>query len=193
MKSFYVLLVGILLFAGCASQPAPGSPEERMQEVAQERAAQAEIISRSVSEAPDWYYNPPESGTALYSVGEATQRNLTLARRASLNQAKAALAERFASYVEGFDDQYMDGAGEDFQTGAKSAFSQKLVGFGVSKRKTLEINGMVQMYVLLEYPLGEANRLIVGEIKKNQNDLLQARKSEGFRMMEEMLESRGAN
>ena len=120
MKTFYLFFAGILLLAGCASQPAPGSPEERMQEVAQERAAQAEIISRSVSEAPDWYDNPPESGAALYSVGEATQRNLTLARRASLNQAKASLAERFASYIEGFDEQYMDGAGEDFKTGAKA-------------------------------------------------------------------------
>lgn len=193
MRILCAIAVSALLLAGCAAQPAPGSPEERMQEVAQERAAQAEIISRSVSEAPDWYNNPPESGAALYAVGEATQRNLTLARRASLNQAKAALAERFASYIEGFDEQYMDGSGEDFKTGAKSAFSQKLVGFGVSERKTVEINGMVQMYVLLEYPIGDANRLIVGEIKKNQNELLQARKNEGFRMMEEMLESRGVN
>jgi hypothetical protein len=193
MRIFYAVLAGVFVLTGCAATPAPGSPEQRIQEVAEERAAQAEIISKSVTEVPEWYDNPPTSGAALYSVGEATQRNLTLARRASLNQAKAALAERFASYIEGFDEQYMDSAGEEFKTGAKSAFSQKLVGFGVAKRKTVEINGMVQVYVLLEYPIGDANRLIVGEIKKSQNDLLQARKNEGFRMMEEMLESRGAN
>jgi hypothetical protein len=164
-----------------------------MEEVAEERARQAEIVRTSVSEAPDWYNNPPQSDFSLYAVGAATQRNLTLASRASLNQAKVALAERFGTYIEGFEEQYMDGQGEDFKTGARSAFSQKLVGFGVAKRETLEINGAVQMYVLLEYPIGDANRLIVDEIRKDQDVLVQARKNEGFRMMEEMLESRGAN
>ncbi len=193
MTRIYILLATFMFIAGCATQPAPGSPEERMQEVAQERAEQEERTEASVLELPEWYDNPPKSASALYAVAEATQRNLTLARRASLNQGKAALAERFGAYLDAFDEQYLDGVGEEFKTGAKSAFSQKLAGWSVSKRKTIALNGMVQMYVLMEYPIGEANRIIVGELKKNKNDLLQARKNEGFRMMEEMLESRQTN
>ena len=186
------VLVAFLL-SGCATQPAPGSPEERMQEVAQERAAQVEIISRSVSEAPEWFTNPPESGAAIYAVGAGTQRNLALAKGEAMNMAKVELASRFGTYIEGFNGQYMDGEGGSFVTGSRSAFRQKLVGWNETKSAMVETNGMVQWYVLLEYPTGDANRLIFGEIKKNQNDLLQARKNEGFRMMEEMLESRGVN
>ena len=188
-----IWLAGFIFVAGCATQPAPGSPEERMQEVALERAEQEERIEASVLELPEWYDNPPKSASALYAVAEATQRNLTLARRASLNQGKAALAERFGAYLDAFDEQYLDGVGDEFKTGAKSAFSQKLAGWSVSKRKTIALNGMVQMYVLMEYPIGDANRIIVGELKKNKDDLLQARKNEGFRMMEEMLGSRKTN
>ena len=193
MTRNHIWLAAFILIGGCATQPAPGSPEERMQEVAQERAEQEERIEASVLELPEWYDNPPKSGSALYAVAEATQRNLTLARRASLNQGKAALAERFEAHLDAFDEQYLDGVGDEFKTGARSAFSQKLAGWSVSKRKTIALNGMVQMYVLMEYPIGEANRIIVGELKKNKNDLLQARKNEGFRMMEEMLESRVTN
>ena len=182
------MIVGFFFLSACASKIPTSGPELRLKEVAKERELQAERVRVSVSQAPEWYIKPPTSGAALYSVGEAMQRNLTLARRASLNQAKVGLAEKFASYTEGFDEQYLDGQGEEFKTGAKTAFNQKLVGFEVLKRETIENNGMVQTYVLLEYPIGEANRLIVGEVRKHQTELMLARKNKGFRAMEEKLD-----
>ena len=197
MTKIHIWLTAFILITGCATQPAPGSPEQRMQEVAQEKAIEAKITSTSVSEKPEWFDNPPSSGAAMYAVGEATQKNLTMARRMSLNQAKIALAERFGQHLEGFETTFSATDVNDenpvYANAARTAFRARMVGFQVAKRKTVENNGKVTIYTLLEYPIGEANRLIVGELKKSEADYAQYRTNEAFREMEEMLNSRERN
>jgi hypothetical protein len=193
--NWVALLILIPLFWGCASSPERGSPEELYQAVQAEKLAAEKAMASAnedvVSSLPKWWDNPPASGLAIYARGEARKSNLTLATRIATAQAKNGLAEKFGLLIEGFEEQYLEevdeNASSSYQAGARSAFSANLKGWRVFKSKTLEVNGKIQVYVLLEYPIAEANKFLVNELKKDSSTYVEARKSDAFRQMEELL------
>ena len=81
-QSILVVFVSAFLLA-CAGQPAPGSPESRLQEVAQEKEIASKRLVEEVSNAPDWVREKPQSDAAMYSTGFATQPAMDLAQRAA--------------------------------------------------------------------------------------------------------------
>ncbi len=186
-QSVLMVFVAVFLVA-CASQPAPGSPESRLQEVAEEKEIASKRIVEEVANAPDWVKEKPQSDAAMYSTGFATQPAMDLAQRAADNQAAANMALAFAQYVETFNNQYMDGKGRSFQVTSNAVAKQNLKGAKSTKHHFIENNGAVTWYSLFELAYGDANRLIVGEIRKYEDDLLEARKNDNFRKMEEMWE-----
>ena len=195
IANWTVLLIMMPLFVGCASSPERGSPEELYQAVQAKKVAAEEAMASAneevVSSLPKWWDNPPASGLAVYARGEARKSNLTLATRIATAQAKSGLAEKFGLLIEGFEEQYLeevdDNAASSYQAGARSAFSANLKGWRVFKSKTLEVDGKIQVYVLLEYPIAEANKFLVNELKKDTSTYVEARKSDAFRQMEELL------
>ena len=195
IANWTVLLIMMPFFVGCASSPERGSPEELYQAVQAEKVAAEEAMASAnqevVSSLPKWWDNPPASGLAIYARGEARKSNLTLATRIATAQAKSGLAEKFGLLIEGFEEQYLeevdDNAASAYQAGARSAFSANLKGWRVFKSKTLEVDGKIQVYVLLEYPIAEANKFLVNELKKDTSTYVEARKNDAFRQMEELL------
>ena len=195
IANWTVLLIMIPLFVACASSPERGSPEELYQAVQAKKVAAEEAMASAneevVSSLPKWWDNPPASGLAIYARGEARKSNLTLATRIATAQAKSGLAEKFGLLIEGFEEQYLeevdDNAASAYQAGARSAFSANLKGWRVFKSKTLEVDGKIQVYVLLEYPIAEANKFLVNELKKDTSTYVEARKNDAFRQMEELL------
>ena len=195
IANWTVLFIISPLFVGCTSSPERGSPEELYQAVQAKKVAAEEAMAAAnedvVSSLPKWWDNPPASGLAIYARGESRKSNLTLATRIATAQAKSGLAEKFGLLIEGFEEQYLeevdDTAASLYQAGARSAFSANLKGWRVFKSKTLEVNGKIQVYVLLEYPVAEANKFLMNELKKDPTTYVEARKSDAFQQMEELL------
>ena len=183
-----MIISALGLLGACATQPAPGSPESRLQEVAQEKEIASQRLVKEVENAPDWVTEKPRSDAAMYSTGFATQPAMDLAQRAADNQAAANMALAFGQYVETFNNQYMDGKGRSFQVTSNAVAKQNLQGAQSIKHHFIENNGAITWYSLFELSYGEANRLIVGEVRKYEDDLLEARKNDNFLKMEEMWE-----
>ena len=183
------------LFFGCASTPERGSPEELYQAVQEQKEAeeskQAAVSEAFVREKPDWWDNPKRSGLAVYGKGQARKSSPTLAAIGAEFQAQQALAAIFGTIIEGFRNQYLeeidDSLTDEFAAGAFAVFKNNLKGYSVLETHTVAIEGKVQVYTLLEYPIAEANKFLVNQLKKDPSVYSDARKSENFRRMEELL------
>jgi len=64
----------------------------------------------------------------------------------------------------------------------------RLIGAKVKETKVVAVDGKVQAYVLVEYPIGAANQTLVNEIKKDATLTQRARRSEAFKELEKEVE-----
>ena len=185
-----------LIVTGCVNQPNPGTPESAalLQEKQKERATEA--LEKRISEAPDWYLNPPASDLALYGIGDSRHSDLSTARRAATMKAQAAIAEATESFIASQTKVFFDG--ETFETTGNSDIvdqviknvvkETRLIGAKVKETKVVAVDGKVQAYVLVEYPIGAANQTLVNEIKKDATLTQRARRSEAFKELEKEVE-----
>ena len=194
MKFWSVLIIGMLVL-GCASNPAPGTTAAAAAQEEEKQERQKTIQETAVDEAPDWYVTPPVSDTALYGIGEALQDTLKAARRASVLSAQADLASRVEGYVKGkteamFDSETFEALGVDqFITDVIKSVTgpTQLSGLTVLDSKFVAVEGKIQAYAIVEYPVGVANRALVDELKRDQRLDQEARRSKAFAELEEEL------
>ena len=192
MKNWIVLLVSVVVI-GCSSNPAPGTPAAAAAQEEEKQERQKTIQETAVEEAPEWYLRPPVSDTALYGIGEALQDSLKAARRASVLSAQADLANRVQGYVKGkteamFDSETFEALGIDqFVTDVIKSVTgpTQLSGLTVLDSKFVAVEGKIQGYAIVEYPVGLANRALVNELKRDQRLAQEARRSKAFAELEE--------
>ena len=118
------------------------------------------------------------------------------ARRAATMKAQAAIAEATESFIASQTKVFFDG--ETFEaTGNSDIVDQviknvvketRLIGASIKESKFVPVDGKVQAYVLVEYPIGEANQALVNEIKKDATLTQRARRSEAFKELEREVE-----
>ena len=196
MKNWIMLLVSIVVI-GCSSNPTPGTPAAAAAQEEEKQERQKTIQQTAVEEAPEWYLRPPVSDTALYGIGEALQDSLKAARRASVLSAQADLANRVEGYVKGktegmFDSETFEALGIDqFVTDVIKSVTGpiQLSGLTVLDSKFVAVEGKIQAYAIVEYPVGLANRALIDELKRDQRLAQEARRSKAFAELEEEISS----
>ena len=65
----------------------------------------------------------------------------------------------------------------------------QLSGLTVLDSKFVAVEGKIQGYAIVEYPVGLANRALVDELKKDQRLAQEARRSKAFAELEEEISS----
>lgn len=186
-------VLGALSLAACAS-PEPGSPAWTAQQAQKKEEARAEAVKEAVAEIPSWYGNPPNDEFSIYAPGTATSTDLQFALDKAILAAKRSLADRVNSRLSSKMKEFVSesGAGENAQVLNESErvtsnliTEVNLTGYAVTERKMIPSGNQYRAYVLVQYPLGSANRLLVEQVKKN--DLLQGRlrASKAFQELEE--------
>lgn len=196
LKLVLLSLTAAGILGGCVNEPKPGTPESAalIQEKKIEKATEA--LEDRISEAPDWYLTPPASDFAIYGIGDSLHSDLSTARRAATLKAQAAIAESTESYIASQTKVFFDG--DTFgATGNSDIVDQviknvvretQLRGAKVKDSKFVAVEGKVQAYVLVEYPIGAANQALVDQIKKDATLTQQARRSEAFKELEKEVE-----
>lgn len=192
--------VGAVALAACAS-PDPGSPAWTAQQAQKKEEARADAVKASVSEIPSWYATPPNDEFSIYAPGTATSSDLQFALDKAVLAAKRSLADRVNSKLSSKMKEFISesGASENAQVLTESErvtsnliTEVNLTGYAVTERKMIPSGNQYRAYVLVQYPLGSANRLLVEQVKKN--DLLQGklRASKAFQELEkDIREARG--
>ena len=177
---------------GCA-EPEPGSPEalyKAEQEKKEERATRA---VETVEKMPDWFLKPPRDDISYYSTGTANSADPQLSIDKAIMNAKRSLADRINGAISSKMKEFVSevGAADEIQVITEServttnlVTEVTLKGYVIEETEMLPQSGSYRTFVLMRYPVGEANGMLLDEIKKNRILEVRLRASKGFADLE---------
>jgi hypothetical protein len=191
-RSAICAVLGALTLGACAT-PEPGTPAWTAQQEQQKQDTRTATVKASVDDLPSWYRNPPTDEFSIYAPGTATSSDLQFAEDKAILGAKRALADRINSRLSSKMKEFLSesGAGENTQVMAESErvtsnliTEVNLSGYNITEKKLVPAGTQYRAYVLVQYPLGNANRILVDQV--NKNSLLQGklRASKAFQELE---------
>jgi hypothetical protein len=151
------------------------------------------LQSTDEGNVPDWFTNPPSDPNYFFSPSTATSQDLQLAIDKATTGARAEIGRQVDVKVKALQKRFDEevGMGENaelmqqFTSATKTVVSTSLSGSRVSKQKQSRDGSIWRAYVLVEYPIGEANQALLNQIKKSQNMYTRFRASEAFKELEE--------
>ena len=192
-RSAIAAVVGALTLAACAS-PEPGTPAYTAQQAQQKQEARVDTVKASVEELPSWFSTPPTDEFSIYAPGTAASSDLQFAEDKAVMAAKRALADRINSKLSSKMKEFLSesGAGEDAQVSQESErvtsnliTEVNLAGYNVTQKKFVPAGTQYRAYVLLQYPLGNANRILVDQVNKDNILHGKLRASKAFQELEQ--------
>ena len=185
-----IIFVGIVCTVLAACTPPP---------VETARAAwvrqKAEVVSRAVEDIPEWFSTPREDETeAVFSVGTAIGPNLQLSYDRAILNAKRVLADRvdglMSSKVKSFVAESGQNENKIFTAEAERVVTNfmaevNVAGYALERTDIQASYGRYRVYVMLRYPLGEANDIMMLKLRRSVERDSQERAENAFRELEE--------
>lgn len=197
MKSTYALLPIVLMMAAC-STPKPGTPEYVAKQEDERQKAAVKSVDQSISKMPSWYTQPPVDSNALYASATESSPDMQMSMDAAILSAKRQLANSLGARVSEVMKNYarQTGTGNDAQVVqeisrvAKSVAAEvDLTGFVREKSEVVQEGRNFRSFVLLRYPVGEANRVVADQVRKSQILDTKVRAAEAFQELEREIEA----
>lgn len=191
--SFGLIVFVIGFVTGCAT-PDPGSPEAIYKEDRKREEGRVAATQQTVLEIPSWYLNLPQESHSVYAAGTATSGDLQLAMDKSILNAKRTLADSIKGLLSSKMKQFINESGSDgdsILTNEASKVTTNLIteanvaGYKQADAKVLSQGKQYRVYVLLQYPLGKANQVLVDQVKKNRVLEGKLRATKAFKDLEE--------
>ena len=135
----------------------------------------------------------PESDTAFYSAGTAISRDMQLSIDKSTLNAKRTLADRIDGEMSAQIKTFVIEAGEgsgilttDVEQVTKNVIAKiNVAGYNVSEVDVRPQGTFYRTFVLIEYPIGPANDILVEQIRRNNLLYAKIRASKSFEELEE--------
>lgn len=187
-------VIGSILLSACAATPEPGSPAWTAEQAKHKEEARLQSVKTAIAETPSWFNDPPNDENSVYASGTSVSSDLQFAIDKAVLSSKRALADRVNSRLSGKMKDFLteSGAGENAQlySEAERVTSNlitevNLSGYAVTERKVIASGSEYRAYVLIQYPLGSANRLLVEQTKKNALLEGQLKASKAYQELEE--------
>jgi len=191
-RSIAISVLAMLTLAACAT-PQPGTPAYTAQQEQKKQETRVETVKTVVDDLPPWFTSPPVDEFSIYAAGTATSSDLQFSEDKAVLSAKRGLADRINSRISGKLKEFLSesGAAENTQVLAESErvtsnliTEVNLAGYTVTQKKFIPAGTQYRAYVLLQYPIGSANRILVDQV--NKNNILQGklRASKAFQELE---------
>lgn len=138
-----------------------------------------------VSNIPDWYVNPPKGDEDyLYVAGAGLSGDLSMSVQKATLDAQFKLADKLQAKLNGLMEQYKadvnDASIDNTELTIKKIVADtSVVGYNVEKQAVQNEGRNYRTFILIKYPLGEANTIV-------QRDLAaQAKKAAMYRAAEQ--------
>ncbi len=188
-----LIVLSAIFISGCAS-PKPGSPEAVFEQEQEKEEARVEATEETVEELPGWFLNLPEDEHSVYAAGTATSPDLQLAMDKGILNAKRTLADSINGLLSSKMKEFVAEVGSDEDKEVISEVERvttnlitevNVAGYKQADAKVLPQGKQYRAYILLQYPLGKANRVLVDQVKKNRVLEGKLRASKAFKDLEE--------
>lgn len=191
MNRLPLTLAALAVLAACS--PDPGSPAWTAQQAQKKEEARTAAVKDAVGEIPSWYGAPPNDEHSIYAPGTASSTDLQFALDKAVLAAKHSLADRLNSKLSAKIKEFVAESGAAESAGVTNESERttinlisevNLTGYAVTEQKFIPSGGQYRIYVLLQYPIGKANRLMVEQV--GMDDALQGklRASKAFQELE---------
>lgn len=194
----YAAVLAVAALVGCSSAPKPGSPEAAAAEQKKTEEAATKAVSKAISNIPEWYLTPPVATNAMYAAGVATSGDMQFAVDRALLSAKTALASQLNNRVSSRIRDFMNevGLANDASMSAEAErVSQNVVtevnlaGFRREKSEVFQEGRTYRAYVLVQYPMGDANKIVRDQVRKSDQLEARLRASKAFQELEKEIEA----
>jgi hypothetical protein len=191
MKKFIVLFCGLVILTISSCAPKPGTPESALVIRKDQIEKTEKKVEKTVDSIPKWCLNPPISDYALSACGTGESANMNMARNRAILDAKRQLADSIDSEISSRMEDFLKSTGMSSNEQVKQAseiitknttIQAKLIGYKQTKTDAVSMDGKYQFYVLIEYPVGDANKALLNQIK--QDDVLSTQKDADKAMAE---------
>jgi hypothetical protein len=165
----------VAVLAGCAS-PKPGTPEFVQKKEEDQQKASVKAVEQTVSKAPAWYTKPPVETDSVYQTATETSPDMQRAMDKAVMTAKSQLASKLGDRVSQKIKEFATETGtindeqvfRNIETARISVTAdQNLAGYVLEKSEVVPEGNRYRAYVLLRYPVGENNKVISAQVKKN--------------------------
>ena len=178
-----VLIVSLVFLSSCSttdnssgvnSEGTSGSVTFNNNNLKEDMTA-TEEASMTVLMVPDWCTEMPKSDISIYACGIGNSSNLNMSNSRALLDGKAKLANQINNQITSRMTDLLEDLGEnnDQVTQAserviKSVTKEtQVAGFKEVQSEFQNIGSKFQTYILIEYPIGEANQLLYNKIKND--------------------------
>ena len=167
-----------------------------MQEEDRQKAA-TKAAQESVAKAPSWYVQPPVDANSIYAAATETSSDMQMSMDMAVLSAKRTLAAQIVNRVSSKMKEFamQVGSNDDNQVTKEIDRVTQLVitevnlaGFTREKSELIAQGKGYRTYVLLRYPLGESNRMIVDQMKKSAVLDSKLRASKAYQELEKDIE-----
>ena len=191
MKKFIGLFCGLVILTISSCAPKPGTPESALVIRKDQIEKTEKKVEKTVNSIPKWCLNPPISDYALSACGSGESANMNMARNRAILDAKRQLADSIDSEISSRMEDFLKSTGMGSNEQVKQAseiitknttIQAKLIGYKQTKTDAVSMDGKYQFYVLIEYPVGDANKALLNQIK--QDDVLSTQKDADKAMAE---------
>ena len=146
-----------------------------------------------VENVPAWYLNPPRVNSYIMAAATATSQSLQLARDKARNQACLGVAQeietRYSALAKRFQEE--TGIGEraelldQYTQAYKAVVNQVNLNLcRIREQKIVPEAGLYRIYTLAEMPIGEANAVLMEQLRANEKGFVRLRATEVFKELE---------
>ena len=151
------------------------------------------LVKNTTDIVPTWMKKVPESDTAFYSTGTSISRDMQLSIDKSTLNAKRTLADRIdgemSAQIKTFIIEAGEGSGvlsSDVEQVTKNVIAKvNVAGYNVAEVDIRPQGNFYRTFVLLEYPIGSANDILVEQIRRNNLLYAKIRSTKSFKELEE--------
>lgn len=140
-------------------------------------AAQGKVENTQSIDVPAWYIKAPASTEDyVYVTGTAVSSDLAMSRTKAMLDAQVQLADKLNGMINALtkqtrkDDSGSVGTDKTTQTVKKVIMDTALTGFHLEDTKIMAENRGYRTFVLVRYPLGDANRLLKDKLQRERQD-----------------------
>jgi hypothetical protein len=149
-------------------------------------------VARQIDQIPDWYLKPPKDADALYEKAAAKSRDVQMAVTKATMLARAQLATTIQGEVNSIMKLFMDDSGSNNVsiTAVQEAIKIKISGVQEEKAQIFQEGDKYVAYVLLKYPLGDMNKLVVDQIRQDDAVNSKVRSDEAYDEIERKIQER---
>jgi hypothetical protein len=148
--------------------------------------------STSTGDVPEWYTAVPVDPNFLFAANTAVSQDMQISVDKAVQAARVEIGRQVETKVNGLQKRFEEetGVGQDAQllqqysAASKTIVSSSLTGSRVRTQKQVKDGNMWRSYVLVEYPIGDANKALLEAIKKNNEMYTRFRAAEAFKELD---------